>query len=508
LFCESHEGDFIMRQVKPGKGFWMRIPNPLEATFARLLCSKVQFTDRSGIYKTKEKEMTDPLLALSPLDGRYAELTAPLDAYFSEFAFLRDRVRIELDFVAALSSTGLLRNLTGPEREQLDSIKTSFSTQDAQAIQSYEQKTRHDVKAIEYFLQERLRKSSAADLLPWIHFGLTSEDTNNIAQAIALRDSRDNVILPMLDNLLLDLKEFAFRHRAEAMLARTHGQFAVPTTLGKEFAVYFTRLREVRNALVLVRFEAKLTGAVGNFNALQAAAPEIDWLDFSRTFISRFDLEPSLITTQILPYDNWIRYFDLLRLINSILIDFAQDVWRYISNGSLKQAVVESEVGSSTMPQKVNPIDFENAEGNLGVANALLVHYAQKLPVSRLQRDLSDSTVRRTFGTALGHTLIAWTNLRRGLTRIAPDEEKLRSELNSHWEVIAEGAQTILRAAGNPHAFESLKEQTRGRVLSEEDYKSWCEAVDVDDVTRERLKSLSPDRYLGLAIQLTEIACG
>jgi adenylosuccinate lyase len=452
--------------------------------------------------------MTDPLHALSPLDGRYADLTAPLDAYFSEFAFLRDRVRVELDFLSALSSTGLFRPLTSSELGVFDSLKTNFSLEDSQAIQTYEQKTRHDVKAIEYYLQEKLQNTSLGDAVTWIHFGLTSEDTNNIAQSIALRDSRDNVVLPMLDNLLLDLKEFALRHRAVAMLARTHGQFAVPTTFGKEFAVYFSRLREMRNALVLHRFEAKLTGAVGNFNALQAAAPEVDWPAFSRDFIAGFDLETKLVTTQILPYDNWIRYFDLLRLINSILIDFAQDVWRYISDGSLKQAMVESEVGSSTMPQKVNPVDFENAEGNLGIANSLLIHYAQKLPVSRLQRDLSDSTVRRTFGTALGHTLVAWTNIRRGLTRIAPEDEKLREELNSHWEVVAEGAQTILRAVGKPDAYESLKQQTRGRVLSEADYRSWCETVEVDEATRERLQSLSPDSYLGLAIQLTEIACG
>jgi adenylosuccinate lyase len=455
----------------------------------------------------KAIEMTDPLHALSPLDGRYSELTAPLNAYFSEFAYLRDRVRVELDFLVALSATGLVRSLAASEMEVLDSLKANFSAEQARAIQSLEQKTRHDVKAIEYFLQDTLQATSLVDLLSWIHFGLTSEDTNNIAQAISLRDARDNVLLPLLDNLLLDLKEFAIRHKAVGMLARTHGQFAVPTTLGKEFAVYFSRLREVRNGLVLHRFEAKLTGAVGNFNALLAAAPGVDWLAFSRNFINRFDLEPSLITTQILPYDNWIRYFDLIRLINSILIDFSQDVWRYISDGALKQAVMEGEVGSSTMPQKVNPIDFENAEGNLGLANSLLNHYAQKLPVSRLQRDLSDSTVRRTFGTALGHTLLAWTNLRRGLTRIAPDEDKLRSDLSAHWEVVAEGAQTILRAAGKPDAYESLKQQTRGRVLEEADYQSWCETVEVDHSTRERLKSLSPETYLGLAIRLTEIAC-
>ena len=451
--------------------------------------------------------MTDPLHALSPLDGRYAELTAPLAQYFSEFAYLRDRVGVELDYLSALGTTGLIRVLAASELEELEAIKSDFSTPQAEIIQAYERETRHDVKAIEYFLQEKLRETSLSDLLPWIHLGLTSEDINNIAQVIALRGARDDILLPVLENLLSDIREFALRHRAVPMLARTHGQPAVPTTLGKEFALYAARLTKTQSELSSFRFEAKLTGAVGNFNALQAAAPQIDWVTFSKQFISRYDLEPSLFTTQILPYDNWIRYFDLLRLTNSILLDFAQDVWRYISDGSLKQAVIEGEVGSSTMPQKVNPIDFENAEGNLGVANSLLMYYAQKLAISRLQRDLSDSTVRRTFGTALGHCLVAWTNLRRGLTRIAPDEEKLRTELNAHWEVVAEGAQTILRAAGKEDAYESLKHQTHGRVLSESDYKSWCDTIDVDDGTRRQLKELSPESYIGLAVRLTELAC-
>jgi adenylosuccinate lyase len=278
--------------------------------------------------------------------------------------------------------------------------------------------------------------------------------------------------------------------------------------MGKEFAVYIARLQKICDEISTHRFEAKLTGAVGNFNALQAAAPQVDWISFSENFISSFGLRPNLFTTQILPYDNWIRYFDLIRLTNSILIDFAQDIWRYISDGYLKQAVVAGEVGSSTMPQKVNPIDFENAEGNLGIANSLFAHYAQKLTVSRLQRDLSDSTVRRTFGTALGHSLLAWTNFQRGLKRIAPDEERLKAELNAHWEVVSEGAQTILRAAGKSDAYESLKEQTRGRILTESDYKDWCDSIDVDDVTRQKLKSLSPETYLGLAIQLTDKLLG
>jgi len=444
------------------------------------------------------------LKLLSPLDGRYREITAPLTEFFSEFAFLRDRVRVELDFLSALSKTGLVRPLTDSESADIESIKSNFSSTDAEAILEYERKTRHDVKAIEYFIQSKFQNTSLQDLIPWIHFGLTSEDINSIAQAIALDQSRTKVILPALDLLFSALCDLAIDYRALPMLARTHGQFAVPTTFGKEIAVYIARLDKAYRQIYGYNFEAKLTGAVGNLNALQVAAPQVDWLDFGEQFISRFDLSPNLSTTQILPYDNWVRYFDLVRLTNSILIDFAQDIWRYISDGYLKQAVVEGEVGSSTMPQKVNPIDFENAEGNLGFANSLFTHYAQKLTVSRLQRDLSDSTVRRTFGTALGHSLVAWNNLARGLKRVAPDEEKIRSELNTHWEIVSEGAQTILRAAGIPDAYESLKEQARGRVLTEADYRSWCDSIDVDEETRARLKRLSPETYIGLAVELTD----
>ncbi len=445
---------------------------------------------------------------LSPLDGRYASAIAPLTNFFSEFAFLRDRVRVELNFLAALSKTGMVRPLTDSESAQLESILANFSNTDAELILDYERKTRHDVKAIEYFIQSKLQNTSLQDLLPWIHFGMTSEDTNSIGKAIALKESRDEVILPNLQSLISNLSDFALRYKSIPMLARTHGQYAVTTTVGKEFAVYITRLKKTHDDIASYRFEAKLTGAVGNFNALQAAAPQVDWLSFSENFVSSFELEPNLLTTQILPYDNWVRYFDLIRLTNSILIDFAQDIWRYISDGYLKQAVVAWEVGSSTMPQKVNPIDFENAEGNLGVANSLFTHYAQKLTVSRLQRDLSDSTVRRTFGTALGHSLLAWTNFQRGLKRIAPDEEKLNAELNAHWEVVSEGAQTILRAAGKPDAYESLKEQTRGRVLTEADYKSWVASIDVDDDVRALLASLSPQLYIGLAVKLVDRLIG
>jgi adenylosuccinate lyase len=440
------------------------------------------------------------LHTLSPLDGRYADETAPLREHFSEFAYLRARAHIELDYLSALSEIDMVRPLSDSEKNLFREIITDFSDADAKAIQAYERETRHDVKAIEYFLRDKLPGA----FNPWLHFGLTSEDVNNIAIALALKDSRDSVILPALNALLNALAAFAKTNRATPMLARTHGQPAVPTTLGKEIAVFLARLKTYRDEIGEHRFEAKLTGAIGNFNALNAAAPNVDWLRFSESFISKLGLQPNLVTIQILPYDNWIRYFDILRRTNAILTDLAQDMWRYISDGLLSQTVVEGEVGSSTMPQKVNPIHFENAEGNLGLANAMFAHFAQKLPISRLQRDLSDSTVRRTFGTALGHTLLAWNNLTRGMGRVQANKDALHTELNAHWEVVSEGAQTILRAAGRGDAYETLKEATRGRVLTEAGYKSWVDALDVDEKTRENLRGLSPESYLGLAVQITD----
>jgi adenylosuccinate lyase len=447
--------------------------------------------------------------ALSPLDGRYANETAPLREYFSEFAFIRQRARIEIDYVLALSrGAHLVRTLTDAEEQFLRELASNFSPEYAREVKEIERTTRHDVKAIEYFLRARLLSTSLADVVEWLHFGLTSEDINLTAQAAALRDSRDAVILPALDRVIAALVALARQYRRLPMLARTHGQPAVPTTLGKELAVFCARLKSQRELLFSHRFQAKLSGAVGNWNALAAAVPQIDWIAFSSHFVKSQGLEPNLITTQLLPYENWLHYFDTLRMTNAILIDLAQDLWRYISDDYLKSRVVAGEVGSSTMPQKVNPIDFENAEGNLGLANALFTFFSQKLPVSRLQRDLSDSTVRRTFGVALGHTLVAYINLERGLKKVQANEDKIRGDLEAHWDVIAEGAQTILRAAGVPDAYERLKTLTRGKAITPSEIQTWIDSLPVGASVKERLRALTPFTYIGLAEELVDRAIG
>ncbi len=452
-------------------------------------------------------QMPDELLALSPIDGRYAGETEPLREYFSEFALIRGRVRVELGYLIALSAdAGVVRPLSPQERDLLASLADRFSVEDARESKDFERVTRHDVKAVESFLRAHLTHSSMADLLEYVHFGLTSEDVNNIAQAAALSQSRDLMLLPALDRMIAQLEDMARRHKTTAMLARTHGQPAVATTFGKEMAVFLVRLKAQRRALAQHRFQAKLTGAVGNYNALAAAAPQVDWPRFAERFIRGLGLEPATVTTQILPYDSWIEYFNTLHLTNSILIGLTQDVWQYASSGYLGLKVKQAETGSSTMPQKVNPIDFENAEGNLGTANALLEHYSRKLPISRLQRDLSDSTVRRTFGTALGHALVAYVSLQRGLGLIEVDREAMQRELDAHWEIVAEGAQMILRAAGVSDAYGLLKELTRGRGLSEVEYHDWINSLGVDEAVKARLQSLSPSTYTGLAAEIVEQA--
>ncbi len=451
--------------------------------------------------------MPDELLALSPLDGRYADETGPLREYFSEYAVIRGRVAVEIDYLMALSRDArITRPITPEEALSLKQLAERFSIEDARANKDFERVTRHDVKAVESFLRAKLAPTSLSDLVEYLHFGLTSEDVNNIATAISLRGSRDGVLLRELDRILEQLQSTVRDYKSTPMLAHTHGQAAVPTTFGKEMAVFLVRLKKQRGALAQHRFEAKLNGAVGNFNALVAAAPQVDWPSFSERFLRGLGLQPADLTTQILPYDNWLDYFAILLRINSVLIGFAQDLWQYASWGYIRVKATPSEVGSSTMPQKVNPIDFENAEGNLGMANAMFEHYARKLPISRMQRDLSDSTVRRTFGTALGHSLVAYKSLQRGLERIEPDAEAMRADLEAHWEVVAEGAQTILRTAGVDNPYDLLKELTRGKRLTEAGYHEWIDSLRVDDSVKQRLRGLSPLAYTGLAEQLAEKA--
>ena len=369
-------------------------------------------TSSSQCYNEIVKE---ELLALTSIDGRYARETAPLREHFSEFAYIRGRTRLEIAYLIALSQdAGLIRPFSQSELDLLHNLSANFSLGAAGQVKELEQTTRHDVKAIENFLRTRLARTSLADTVSWLHFGLTSEDVNLTAQAISLRDARDEVLLPALDKLITQLTDFARRYKSTPMLARTHGQPAVPTTFGKEMVVFVARLAKQREKLANHHFEAKWSGAVGNYNAMAVGTPNVDWPSFSENFLRSLGLEPAQVSTQLIPYENWLEYFQSLQLINGILLDLCQDVWRYISDDYIKLRVVSGEVGSSTMPQKVNPIDFENAEGNLGLANALFEQYVRKLPVSRLQRDLSDSTVRRSFGESLGHTLVAWTSIARG----------------------------------------------------------------------------------------------
>nr|BAL54016.1 adenylosuccinate lyase [uncultured Chloroflexota bacterium] len=444
--------------------------------------------------------MENPLLALSPLDGRYQAQAMPLREWFSEFAYFRLRLRVEIAYLLFLNERlGRPRPLLDGERRQLEQIAESFSLADALRVQELERQTRHDVKALELFIRERLEAVGLSELIPWVHFGLTSEDVNSTAQALALAGSREKVLLPHLDLLLSRLADLARTCAAMPMPARTHGQIAVPTTFGKEIAVFLARLRPLRQALARHVFQAHWSGAVGNYNAVVAAFPEFDWVTFSRHFLASLNLEAHPCTTQILPYENWLEYFSHLQRLNGVLLDLVQDLWRYLSDGYLGLEVVRTEIGSSTMPQKVNPIDFENAEGNLGLANALIEHYQRKLPISRLQRDLSDSTVRRTFGVALGHTLVAWQAILRGLERLQVYPQVMGRALEEHWEVVAEGAQTLLRAAGYAAAYDWLKALTRGRSLTREAYLEWVESLPVDPPLKERLRALSPQEFLGLS---------
>jgi adenylosuccinate lyase len=451
---------------------------------------------------------TDPgsaLDALSPVDGRYRSVTAPLRALLSEAGLMRERIRIEAQWLLHLAAA--LPQLPGAQltaavRERARQLAHSPESSAAAAVKRLEARINHDVKAVEYYVREQLAAAGAGDAtLELVHFGCTSEDINNLSYARLLQAARA-ALLPVLEARTRELTELAHRYADTAMPARTHGQPASPTTLGKELANFAARLRRAQRRWVGVSILGKWNGAVGNFNAHVAALPAVDWPALAQAFVGSLGLEYTAWTTQIEPHD-WIgEYCDAVAAANVMCIDLCRDLWGYVALGYLRQRPVADEVGSSTMPHKVNPIDFENAEGNCGVANALLRHFADKLPLSRWQRDLTDSTVLRNCGVALAHTLIAWEALGRGLAKVEADPERMAADLDAAWEVLGEALQTVLRAAGVPGGYERLKEFTRGRTVDAPTLAAFIDSLPLAPAEKGRLRSLKPADYTGLAAQL------
>lgn len=445
--------------------------------------------------------------AITPIDGRYRKKVQALDAWFSEFGFMKLRLRVEIEYlIALLKEIKKDQNITDNDREEWRNIWKNFSLDDAAWVKNKEEEIKHDFKALEYFLREKLTKMGFENILSFIHFGLTTYDATTSAYGLTLKEANNEVIIPHLEDLIKTLTKITSDNANQAMLARTHGQPAVPTTLGKEMANFLIRIKKLLNEIKDYQFESKITGAVGSYNALNLTYPEIDWINFSEKLIKSLGLVPNVLTTQILPYDNWVLYFSKLKLLNNVLIGFCQDVWRYISDEYLIQIPKDGEVGSSTMPQKINPIDFENAEGNLGIANSLLEFYERKLPISRLQRDLTDSTVKRTFGVTFAHSILAYANIIAGLNKLTPNKEKLNKDLDEHFEVIAEGIQTVLRNEGISNAYEKLKELTRGKKITQEILQDFINSLDLTKDVKEKLLKLTPQNYVGLAEKLTKLA--
>jgi adenylosuccinate lyase len=446
------------------------------------------------------------LTALSPLDGRYAAKVENLRPIFSEYGLMKRRVLVEVRWLLALSKSediGEVAAFSPAARAALEAIAHGFSEDDAARIKTIERTTNHDVKAVEYFIKEKIAASGElAKAAEFVHFACTSEDINNLAYALMLRDARADVLLPTLDAVIAKLRELAHALAAQPMLSRTHGQTASPTTLGKEIANVVARLERQRKQIAAVDIAGKINGAVGNYNAHAIAYPDIDWPAFSRRFVESLGLAWSGYTTQIEPHDAIAELGDAIRRANTILIDFARDVWGYISLGYFRQALKAGEVGSSTMPHKVNPIDFENAEGNLGIANALFGHFSEKLPISRWQRDLTDSTVLRALGTAFGHTEIALEALLRGIGKLNTDPARIAADLDASWEVLAEAVQTVMRRHGLPEPYEQLKALTRGERITREALQTFIGGLALPDDAKKRLLALTPATYTGVAAKL------
>lgn len=446
------------------------------------------------------------ITALSPLDGRYAAKVENLRVHFSEFGLIRNRVRVEIEWLKALAAAQEVAEcpaFSEPTLLKLDRLIIDFSVADAQAIKEIESRTNHDVKAMEYWLKDALADNpEAVRVSEFIHFGCTSEDINNVSHALMLAGAVSACVLPELDRVIARMRELAHQLADMPMLARTHGQPATPTTLGKEMANIAARLMRGRGRISAVSLTAKFNGAVGNYNAHLAAYPDIDWESFNRRFIESLGLEFNPYTIQIEPHDAMAELFDAISRTNTVLVDADRDLWQYISLGYFKQKLKDGEIGSSTMPHKVNPIDFENSEGNLGLANAVLRHLAEKLPISRLQRDLTDSTVLRNMGVAFGHTLLAFDSTLRGLSKLEANPHRLAEDLDDAWEVLAEPVQTLMRRFGVPNPYEQLKELTRGKGIEKDALHAFIEKLPLPAGDRERLLEMTPASYIGKAAEM------
>lgn len=445
------------------------------------------------------------LTALSPIDGRYGGKTAELRPYVSEYGLIHHRVIIEIEWLKALANHPGINEVPPFSQDAIDllnNIKVNFNETDAQRVKDIESKINHDVKAIEYFIKEKLEPLDELNSISeFVHFACTSEDINNLSHALILKGSRDNILLPEMDRLINTIADLAVEYAAIPMLARTHGQPASPTTVGKELANVVARLQRQRSQTAASTLLGKINGAVGNYNAHLSAYPDIDWQQMAEKFIVSLGLELNPYTTQIEPHDNVAELFDAIARFNTIVLDFDRDIWAYISNGYFKQKMISGEVGSSTMPHKVNPIDFENSEGNIGIANALLNHLSAKLPVSRWQRDLTDSTVLRNEGVALAYSILAWKSTLRGCGKLEVNEERLQADLMANWEVLAEPIQTVMRRYAIEEPYEKLKALTRGKGINQETLKNFIEQLEIPQSARKQLLDLTPATYTGNAEQ-------
>ena len=448
--------------------------------------------------------MYNQLGALSPLDGRYANSVKELNGFFSEAAVMRYRVYVEVEYLIALSFEKKIEEFPALTKEQIENLRKiyrSFDMESAKHIKEIESETNHDVKAVEYYIQQKTEKS----FHPWIHFALTSEDVNNLSYSLMWQHGLKQVYIPQLKSVNNELKKLAKRFKKAPMLSMTHGQPATPTTFGKELAVFYARLNNKIQLLKNQKLSGKLSGATGTWSAHLAAYPQVNWPRFSSRFIKSIGLKPNLITTQIEPHDSLVESYQCVAHINSIMKDLCADMWLYISRGILGQKKVAGEVGSSTMPHKINPIQFENAEGNIGISNAMLTHLAEKLPISRMQRDLTDSTTLRNQGSALGYSFLALKNILKGLSRITIHKNKMSAELDNHWEVISEAIQTILRKHGQSNAYEQLKELTRGEAINRKVLADYILELDIPKEDKDMLLSLTPQTYTGVASKIFDL---